>query len=345
MTSLAFELTPSLEASEPPEARGLTRDDARLMVARRGSGEIIHARFRELPSFVGPGDVLVINNSATLPAAVPAQLDHAPIEVRFATAAPDGASPDLFAVELRSADGGAPLRIGRTGLRILLAGGARLELLAPYAGRDRLWLARFDATEHLHAYLARHGRPIRYAYVPERWPLRAYQTIYATTPGSAEMPSAGRPFTHELLTRLIAGGTLIAPLTLHTGVSSPERHEPPYPEQYAVPNPTAQVINAVHGWGGRVIAVGTTAVRALETVAAPDGTLSAGGGWTHLVVSADRPLRVVDGLITGWHEPRASHLQMLEALAGEPFLRRCYTSALAHRYLWHEFGDSHLILP
>jgi S-adenosylmethionine:tRNA ribosyltransferase-isomerase len=159
------------------------------------------------------------------------------------------------------------------------------------------------------------------------------------------MPSAGRPFTPELVARLVAGGTLIASLTLHTGVSSPERHEPPYPEPYAVPAATARLVNAVRGWGGRIVAVGTTVVRALETVAAPDGTVHAGSGWTYLVVSADRRVRAVDGLITGWHEPEASHLQMLEAIAGEALVRRCYDAALQRGYLWHEFGDSHLILP
>ena len=159
------------------------------------------------------------------------------------------------------------------------------------------------------------------------------------------MPSAGRPFTPELLTRLAATGVLITPLTLHTGVSSPERHEPPYPEQYNVPQPTAKLVNAVRSWGGQIVAVGTTVVRALETVAEPDGTVRPGAGWTKLVVSADRGLRTVDGIITGWHEPLASHLQLLEAIAGEALIRRWYANAHAHGYLWHEFGDSHLILP
>jgi len=341
-----FELTSALEASEPPEARGLARDQVRLMVANRSSESIVHTRFAELPRYLRPGDLLVINNSATLPAAVAARRgDGAPIEVRFATRAPRRASTDLFVVELRSAGGELPLSTGRPGEQLRLSGGAGLELLIPYAGRGRLWLARLHTPEHLHAYLARHGHPIRYGYVPEPWPLSAYQTVYASVPGSAEMPSAGRPFTPTLLTQLVAGGTLIAPLTLHTGVSSPERHEPPYPEQYEVPAVTARLVNAVRGWGGRIIAIGTTVVRALETVAAPDGTVRAGSGWTNLVISADRGPRTVDGLLTGWHEPLASHLQMLEAIAGEGLVRSCYTSALARGYLWHEFGDSHLILP
>jgi S-adenosylmethionine:tRNA ribosyltransferase-isomerase len=228
---------------------------------------------------------------------------------------------------------------------IAVGGGASFELAAPYAGGTRLWLARFHGAVALPAHLARHGRPIRYSYVREQWPLADYQTVFALDPGSAEMPSAGRPFTPELVTRLVARGTLVAPVTLHTGVSSPERHEPPYPERYAVPRATAELVNDVRGRGGRVIAVGTTVVRALETAAAPDGIVTASEGWTGLVVTPERGLYAVDGLITGWHEPQASHLRLLEAAAGEPLLRRCYDEALSAGYLWHEFGDSHLVLP
>jgi S-adenosylmethionine:tRNA ribosyltransferase-isomerase len=159
------------------------------------------------------------------------------------------------------------------------------------------------------------------------------------------MPSAGRPFTHELVTDLVARGVLVAPVTLHTGVSSPERDEAPYPERYRVPAPTARLVNAVQLWGGRVIAVGTTVVRALETVAHADGAVEDGEGWTNLVVTPARGLRVVDGLLTGWHEPRSSHLELLEAAAGAELLERSYQEAQAHGYLWHEFGDVQLILP
>jgi S-adenosylmethionine:tRNA ribosyltransferase-isomerase len=346
LSAPAFELPPALEAREPPEARGLARDEVRLMVATRGDGRIAHARFRDLPGFLEPGDLLVINISATLPAAIPARReDGTPLELRFATAAPHLPGDAWWVVELRGADGASPFRGGRAGERLALAGGASVGLVARYAGGARLWLARLPAGEPLHDLLARHGRPIRYGYVSGGWPLEAYQTAYALTPGSAEMPSAGRPFTPELVTRLVAGGVLVAPVTLHTGVSSPERHEPPYPERYHVPPATARLASAVRAWGGRVVAVGTTVVRALETVARPDGTLEPGEGLTGLVVTPERGLRAVDGLLTGWHEPRASHLQMLEAAAGEELLDRCYRAALEHGYLWHEFGDSHLILP
>jgi S-adenosylmethionine:tRNA ribosyltransferase-isomerase len=339
VSTLAFGLPPSLEAHEPPARR----DHVKLMVAHRGGGRIEHVRFSELPELLAPGDLLVVNVSATLPAAVPAQRsDGMTVRVHFSTRAP-GLDPSWRVVELRSPDGSRP-QPARAGEVIELAGGATLELVAPYASGARLMLARVHSAEPVEDYLPRFGEPIRYGYVRECWPLNDYQNVYATTPGSAEMPSAGRPFTPELITRLVASGILLAPITLHTGVSSPERHEPPFPEQYDVPAATARLVNTIREAGGRVIAVGTTVVRALETAAAPDGTVAPGSGWTGLVIGPERPTRTVDGLITGWHEPEASHLQMLEAIAGHDLLTRSYTEALEHAYLWHEFGDSHLII-
>ena len=343
----AFELPRAHEATAPPEVRGLARDEVRLLVAERSTGALAHTRFRELGDHLRAGDLLVVNTSATLPAAVPGTLDgREPVELRFATAAPDlELHGSWWIVELRSPDGIRPFGGAGAGERVALPGDTEVELVAPYAGGSRLWLSRINGPAPLREFLAAHGHPIRYGYVPRAWPLEHYQTVFATEPGSAEMPSAGRPFTAELVTSLAARGVLIAPLTLHTGVSSLERGEAPYPERYRVPEETARLVNAVRWWGGRVIAVGTTCVRALETVAAEDGSVAAGEGWTRLVVTPERGLRAVDGLITGWHEPEASHLQLLEAVAGPELLESSYAEALAHGYLWHEFGDSHLILP
>ena len=343
MSAPAFDLPARLEAHEPPEARGLRRDGVRIMVATRHDRRIVHARFADLPSFLAPGDLVVVNVSGTLPAAVPAaQADGTSLELHLSTPAPrltDG----YWLVELRR--DGAPFGEIRSGQRLTLPDGGRVRILAPYAGGTRLWLARIDVPGTIETYLGRHGRPIRYSYVEDAWPLPAYQNVYAVEAGSAEMASAGRPFTAELITRLVARGTLVAPITLHAGVSSPERQEPPYAERYRVPAETARLVNAVHGWGGRVIAVGTTVVRALETVTEADGAVNAGEGWTNLVVTPRRGLRAVDGLLSGWHEPAASHLELLRAAAGDELLARCYGEALASGYLWHEFGDSHLILP
>jgi S-adenosylmethionine:tRNA ribosyltransferase-isomerase len=217
--------------------------------------------------------------------------------------------------------------------------------LAPYARGARLAVAALQLGRPLEDYLAEHGRPIRYGHAGREWPLSAYQTAFALEPGSAEMPSAGRPFTPELVTGLVSRGVLVAPVTLHTGVSSLEVGEAPYPERFSVPQATARLVNAVHLWRGRVIAVGTTVVRALETVAAPDGTVSGDTGATTLVVTPERGLRAIDGLITGWHEPDSSHLRLLEAALGPDLLRRSYDAATTRGYRFHEFGDVQLVLP
>jgi S-adenosylmethionine:tRNA ribosyltransferase-isomerase len=336
----ALELTDRREAHEPPEQRGAGRDDVAMLVATRHDGELVHTRFADLPEFLAPGDLLVVNTSATLPAALDARLGDRDVELRLST--PAGA--DTWIVELRT-DAGLPLAAPAVGARIELPGDASAVVVAPYAGSNRLCVARLELNRPLDEYLRTYGRAIRYGYVPKRWPIEAYQTVFALEPGSVEMPSAGRPFTTELVTALVSRGVLVAPLTLHTGVSSPELGEPPYPERYRVPPTTARLVNAVRGWGGRVVAVGTTVVRALETVADADGTVAPGEGRTSLVVTAQRGLRAVDGLLTGWHEPEASHQLMLEAAAGTELLGRSYQAAAARGYLWHEFGDVHLILP
>ena len=342
MTATALELPAHLEAHEPPEARGLARDGVRLLVADHRDDSIVHARFRDLPTFLAPGDLLVVNTSATLPAALTAtRADGSALELRLSTPAPGRDPARFWIVELRRGD--APFDDLEVDELLTLPAGGTARILAP-AAPVRLWLARLDLPLPLEPYLAERGRAIRYGYVPRRWPLSAYQNVYATEPGSAEMASAGRPFTPELITRLVAGGVLVAPVTLHTGVSSQERHEAPYPERYRVPGQTAMLVNAVRSWGGRVIAIGTTVVRALETVARPDRSVSRGQGWTDLVVTPERGLWAVDGLLTGLHEAESSHLDLLRAAAGDELLARSYEAAVERGYRWHEFGDSHLIL-
>ncbi len=348
LDSLDFKLPPELEASEPPEARGLNRDEVRLMVSYKGNDRVVHSRFRNLRDFLEAGDALVINTSGTMNAAVEARReDGTPLELHLSTHLP----ADLWILELRrpSTTATEPFHQARAGEILHLPGGAIARLLAPYppgtkAEGSRLWVSTLDLPGPLDAYLDRYGFPIRYGYVRESWPLDYYQTVYATEQGSAEMPSAGRAFTPELVTRLVARGVQVAPLILHTGVASLEKDEPPYEEFYRVPSATARTVNAAHKAGKRVIAVGTTSVRALETVTDEDGVAHPGEGWTRLVVTPNRGVRAVDGMLTGLHEPRSSHLAMLEAISGREHLRITYAEALAEGYLWHEFGDLHLIL-
>jgi S-adenosylmethionine:tRNA ribosyltransferase-isomerase len=349
LQSLDFELPPELEAGEPPEARGLERDEVRLMVSYVSDDRVIHSRFRDLEDFLEAGDVLVINTSGTMNAALEAEReDGTQLELHLSTHLP----ADLWIVELRRLTGSAtePFRHAAPGETLRLPEGATATLHAPYPGNfvgsggSRLWLSTLNLPSPLDEYLDRHGFPIRYGYVEESWPISYYRTVYATETGSAEMPSAGRAFTPELLTRLISGGVQFAPLILHTGVASLEDDEPPYEEFYRVPLDTARLVNAARAASRRVIAVGTTVVRALETVTAEDGITHPGEGWTRLVVTPEHGVRSVSAMLTGLHEPRSSHLAMLEALAGREHLRITYREALRESYLWHEFGDLHLIL-
>jgi S-adenosylmethionine:tRNA ribosyltransferase-isomerase len=333
-----FTLPAGLDAPGPPTIR----DGVRLLVAHAGGVE--HARFPQLGEFLSPGDLLVVNTSGTLAAAVDgSRADGRPVIVHFATALDDG----TWVVEVRPGhDATGPVRDARAGEVIALPDGVRLVLAAPHPdGQTRLWQAGVGVEGGVPAYLARHGRPIRYSYVPAAVPLAAYQTVFAREPGSAEMPSAGRPFTAALVTDLVTRGVGIAPITLHTGVSSQDVGEPPQPERYRVPETTARAVNMTRAWGGRVIAVGTTVTRALESAVDGAGVVRERSGWTDLVLGPDRPVRVVRGLVTGWHAPGASHLQLLESVAGSDLVERAYAEAVRARYLGHEFGDSCLLLP
>jgi S-adenosylmethionine:tRNA ribosyltransferase-isomerase len=342
---LSFRLDAEHEAHHPPEAVGRRRDEVRLLVSE-GVAAPVHTTFTSLPEHLDAGDLLVVNTSATIAAALDVVIDrHGPAVLHVSTELPGG----LWLVEPRRR-----ISNGSTEQTVLAdrpatvrspAGVALLHLLRQAPGSQRLWLAAVADGVDVPATLAQHGRPIRYRYVPRDWPLDTYQSVFATEPGSAEMPSAARPFTTEMVTRLVSKGIAIAPITLHTGVSSLEAGERPYTERYHVPAATAALVNAAHRAGAHVVAVGTTVVRALETVTDRAGTAHPGTGWTDLVVTPSRGVGAIDGLLTGWHEPEATHLAMLEAVAGREVLVLAYEEAFAAGYLWHEFGDSHLLLP
>jgi S-adenosylmethionine:tRNA ribosyltransferase-isomerase len=355
--SLAFELPADRVATSPAEERGTGRDDVALMVGRVHDGGLADLRFPVFPDLLSAGDLVVVNTSATLPAALTASVEGG-IVLRLHLSTRLAGS--TWAVELREPSGAGSVpwssvhRVDELhGMRLALPGGATAELLAPYPAKanpddgetSRLWVAAIEVPTTIDAYLHENGAPICYSAAGRAWPISAYQTVYATEPGSAEMPSAGRAFTPEILARLVSNGVGVVPIVLHAGVSSPDDHEPPYPEWYSVPAQTAASVNAARAGGGRVVAVGTTVVRALESSTGDDGVVRESEGWTDLVIGPDRPPRAVDGLLTGWHEPGASHLHLLESVAGMPLLRAAYARALAGDYLWHEFGDLFLILP
>jgi S-adenosylmethionine:tRNA ribosyltransferase-isomerase len=353
LSAIEFSLPPELEASAPPEARGLRRDEVRLMISNYSTDQVRHTRFYHLDKYLSEGDVIVINTSRTRNSALLAtRADGSVLELHLSIHFDD----DLWTVELRSINEMGKTRHlddARAGETLNLPGGVSAVLQGPFVSdcndnskpSETLWLAKINFPQDVDDYLARYGFPIRYNYVKERWPLSFYQTVYATEPGSAEMPSAGRPFTPKLLKRLESKGIRIAPLILHTGVSNIETHEPPYKEFYRVTPETAHLVNEARASGHRVVAVGTTAIRALESVTNGEGKTHASEGWTCLVITPEYKLRAVNALITGMHEPEATHLAMLEALAGLSHIKLAYEEALRKGYLWHEFGDLHLIIP
>lgn len=339
-----FKLPVGSEATSTPEQRGLARDEVRLLVARADG--ITHTRFSDLPDHVEPGDLVVVNTSATLPAALEIGRRSGERSLLHVAGELDDGS---WVVEVRRPDNRGAAHDVTEGERLGLPGGSQLTVQTSYPGEgvsgSRLWRARPDRVLERTRFLQQHGRPIRYGYLTAPTKMSDLQTVYADEPGSAEMPSAGRPMTDRLLTRLMMRGVSVAHLVLHTGLSSPEKHEPPTPEPFRVPQTTARLVNATRAAGGRVIAVGTTVVRALETAAGTDGTVRGAGGRTEVVLGPGRRVRVVDGLISGLHEPEASHLLLLEAVAGTDLVAAAYDAAVAEHYLWHEFGDSMLFLP
>lgn len=353
LSLIEFSLPSELEASAPPEARGLRRDQVRLMVSSYSTDQVKHTRFYHLDKYLDKGDVVVINTSRTRNAALLASRDDGSVlELHLSTHFDDG----LWTVELRAMDELGKtkhLEDAREGEILTLPGAVSAFLQGPYISdcteeakpSETLWLAQINFSQDVDEYLTRYGFPIRYNYVKDKWPLSFYQTVYATEIGSAEMPSAGRPFTARLLKRLKTKGINVAPLILHTGVSNIDTHEPPYKEFYRVTPETARMVNEARAAGRRIVAVGTTAIRALETVTNGDGKTHAGEGWTCLVITPQRGLRAVNALITGMHEPEASHLAILEAVAGKAHIKLAYEEALRKGYLWHEFGDLHLIVP
>ena len=346
VSPVGFTVPEGQAATAPPEERGLRRDEVRLLVA--SPGEVTHTTFRHLGEFLSPGDVVVVNASATRPAAIDGTWRGRPVVVHFSNRLSSG----RWIIELRRVDGRGPLLEAEAGEGVSLDGEAFALLEAPFTRRDdgvRLWRARVSAPVAVERHLHHHGRPITYGYVERPWPLAAYQTVFARpddpSGASAEMPSAARPFTTHLVASLVSSGVLVVPVTLHAGVSSPERNEPPPAEPYRVPRATAEAVNSARRRGNRVVAVGTTVTRALESAVDRGGDVQPTEGWTDLVLSAERPARVVNGLVTGWHPPEASHLLLLEAVAGTDLVRQAYEAAAGADYLWHEFGDSCLLLP
>ena len=343
----SFTLPPELAADEPPERRGIARDEVRLLVIDRASGQLEHTRFDHFGEFLRAGDLLVFNSSRTLPASLSGCVEHGPcIEIRLAEHLPD----DSWLALLRC-QRGDPFSCGlRPKMLVDLGQGLTATIRMRDEHIPRLWQLSFSksGSELINAfYLV--GRPVRYEYVSAPCGLDYYQTVYAREPGSAEMPSAGRAFTWRLLFDLQRRGVETAYIVLHTGLSSYldeelDAQHPASEEEYFVSERAADKINETHARGGRVIAVGTTVVRTLESAADEQKRVQAGHGYTRLLITANHALKAVDGLLTGLHEPEASHLDLLTSFLPAEKIKEAYQEAVRQKYLWHEFGDLNLIL-
>lgn len=340
-----FELPDHLGCPPPTEDRNLRRDDVRLLVTA-GSEPTYHDVFSSLDRYLKAGDVLVVNTSATVASAFPVGL---PGEKQGTLHLSNKLNDHEWLFEIREIRGTKNERWkqGEEGMELRLPGGAKLSLKRRYFKETQmldLWIGELWTDQNETTWMQEHGHPIKYTQLDQSFPLSYYQTLFSFHPGSAEMPSAGRGFTDSLMRKLIKRGVVFAPILLHTGVSSLEEHEKPYPEYMEIDPVSALLINQAKASGRRVIAVGTTAIRAIESAVNESGEVEAFRGNTELFIDADYKMKVADGLLTGFHEPRASHLNMLQSIAGFDHIERAYQEAIEAKYFWHQFGDLHLIL-
>ena len=344
-----FSLPKLLECALPTEERGLPRDGVRLLVSDKSDNSITHSQFRNLGSFLQEGDLLIVNASGTLNAALPTTLPNGTEgRVHLSTKLSD----KEWLVEVRQVSKNKTIRFHglNVGQVLKIPGKAVLKITAPYFADNskkdhlQLWKAQLNISGNVNEYLAQYGQAIKYSDLQHQYPSTYYQTVFANEPGSVEMPSAGRAFTAELVSNLFSKGVQFAPILLHTGISSLEIDERPYPEYFRVTSLTAKLVNQAKRNGQRIIAVGTTAIRAIESAVNDSGKVVAREGMTNLYITPERGLKVVNAMLTGFHEPKASHLLMMQALANQEHLSLAYRAAIKQQYQWHEFGDLHLLL-
>ncbi|KHF39721.1 S-adenosylmethionine:tRNA ribosyltransferase-isomerase [Halalkalibacter okhensis] len=334
LASYPFVIPQHLHASLPAEVRSHQREAVRLLVQNRQTGHVTHDTFAHLSNYLKKGDVLILNKSRTIPAVL-YTTDH--IEVRLARKC----STDIW--EVLSSD---QSEIGDT---LHFTNNVRATVIDK-SKKTPLISIRFSIKgDEFYNFLYINGTPIHYEYLQDHWPLQAFQTVYSSVPGSIEMPSAGRALTWRMLAALQNKGIKIGFVSLHSGLSYFEDDRWPdpifQPEPFSVPVETVKLIQTAKNERSNVIAVGTTVVRALESAVDTNHNLQATAGETTLHIKSNSALQVVDGLLTGFHEPEASHLDMLSAFIDKNHLLAAYEEAIRQEYLWHEFGDVNLLLP
>jgi S-adenosylmethionine:tRNA ribosyltransferase-isomerase len=340
--AMKFYLPDELNATMPPERRGIRRDRVRMMVINKENGSTEHTHFHHLADYLNKGDLIILNASRTVPAVLKGRWKNGEAEKEI----------EIRLAHRKSENIWEALIVGETlvkGEKIYFSSVFNATIIHVDPEGPFVTLQFNLCCSDLYNQIYSLGQPVRYEYIEHPWELDYYQTVFASSPGSVEMPSAGRAFSWELLFQLQKKGVQIAYIQLHTGLSyllDDKWHIGPREnyEEYHIPEETVVAIQKTKKAGGRVIAVGTTVVRTLETAALEDGNIKAHSGWTNLYIKQDTELKIADGLITGLHEPEASHLDLLSAFVEQPFLYKAYQEAIEKKYLWHEFGDMNLIL-
>jgi S-adenosylmethionine:tRNA ribosyltransferase-isomerase len=326
-------------------------DAARLLWLDPKARTFHHRQAQELPALLWPGDLLIVNDAATLPASL--HVVGSDLELRLVrrrendsewTAVVFGAGDFRVPTEHRS----EPRRLS-AGEVLELGAGLRAEVIRIDAESPRLVDLRFAASgAPFWSALYRAARPVQYAYLERELPLWAFQNRFAGRPWALELPSAGQCLTWDVLTQLRARGVLLARLTHAAGISSTGSADLdrrfPLPERYEIATETVDAVDAARARGGRVVAVGTTVVRALEASFAEHGLLRAGPGEARLLIGPGFVPRAVDGVLSGMHERGTSHFALLEAFASRSLLEASLDAAERAGYLQHEFGDATLIL-
>ena len=345
---LSFDLPDELSATKPPELRGINRDEVKLLIINRNDYMTYHSTFNHLSDFLRSGDLLIFNSSRTLPASLKTinKGKGKPSEVRLAEHLPDDTWLVLFLFDKETPKNS----LIKCGQKIEFESDLTAVVEKPDSHNPRLWKIKFSKTgAALIDIFYMIGKPIRYGYISAPLPLEYYMTVFAIDPGSSEMPSAGRAFTWKMLFDLKNKNIGTSFLTLHTGLSSYMDDDLSAThvvseEEYFIPAGTASRIRTAKAKGGRIIAVGTTVVRALESSASLTGKVVAGHSYTNLKITGEHKLKIANGLITGFHEPQASHLDLISAFLNPSQIREAYEQAIERKYLWHEFGDLCLIV-
>jgi len=345
---LTFKLPPSLFARRPRELSGQRRDEARMLVIDKRDGQIAHDMFRNLPNYMRPGDVLVLNNSGVIPAVIRSwRGDGGQVEVRLISNKHGGIWHAVLTPSVAISLGTILFMTPHLTATVI---DKRQDILNGWVLQFLVDGQPIDSDNEMFAAIEKIGRPVISMYTDKVWELDYYQNVYSSVPGSCEAPTAGRHFTNELLNDIRSLGVQVVFLTLHIGLSSVlireenvEDHKM-LEEEFIIPPETADIINQARSHGHRVFATGTTVVRSLESAVGADGVIHPQHRWTTLYISPGYTFHICDAIITNFHGPISSRLALAAAFVGWPIIKKAYSEAIRAGYQFYEFGDVTLMI-